>query len=163
MARRIIRHFPLTAAYLRKHIRYNPKTGQFRWLVLGYPRRADRAGRFDERGYLYIGFEGTTYLSHRLAFFLMTGRWPKNQIDHIDGNRRNNKWRNLRDVSPIENQRNHKVYKTNTSGVTGVGWFKSRSQWRVRLFGKHIGYFSTKAEAKQIAKMLHRPHIRPIA
>jgi hypothetical protein len=142
---------------LRKELHYNPQTGEFRWLNLELNRRADNAKREDRAGYadgryVRITFEGTLYLAHRLAFLLMTGHWP-HEVDHIDGNGLNNRWANLRDVTHSENLINRqRPNKNNTSGVRGVFWNKTRGQWSVRFCDKHLGWFSTKAEAVRCAK-----------
>jgi hypothetical protein len=143
---------------LRKELHYSPKTGQFCWLNLELNRRADNAKRangagYVAGGYLKITFEGTLYLAHRLAFVLMTGRWPRNCVDHIDGNSLNNKWANLRDVTHRENCRNHrKLYKNNTSGHTGVYKNPHAKSWIVRAFDKHVSNFKSKEDAITAAK-----------
>lgn len=73
------------------------------------------------------------------------------QTDHIDGNPLNNTMDNLREVTHQQNIFNSKVREDNTSGVTGVSWFKQRRKWRARIAidgkEKHLGLFTSKEEA----------------
>lgn len=68
------------------------------------------------------------------------------QIDHINHDRSDNRIQNLRMVTKISNGRNLTKKINNTSGVTGVSWYKSRGKWRVQIMvdrkSMHIGYFS---------------------
>lgn len=84
-------------------------------------------------GYLKASFEGKEIMLHRLAWFLHTGNWPDKPIDHINGIRDDNRIANLRLATYSENNRNSKLKKSNTSGVKGVYWHKSRNKWCVQL------------------------------
>ena len=84
---------------------YDPLTGEFTWKVSSPRRKAgSKAGGVSGAGYVYIGFQKKTYLAHRVAWFIMKGEVP-DYIDHIDGDRTNNAWNNLRSVSKKENHR----------------------------------------------------------
>lgn len=76
---------------------------------------------------------GKVYKSHRIAWLLFYGCWPKNEIDHIDGNGLNNRITNLRDVNRHENMRNTRKTKRSVSGVCGVTFSKQRNKWRARI------------------------------
>jgi hypothetical protein len=82
---------------------------------------------------------------HRLAWYLHYGHLPNNSIDHIDGNRNNNKIQNLRDVTAQQNQWNHTKAK-------GYYWHKSSNKFcaYIKINGKmkHLGLFQTKQEAR---------------
>ena len=88
-----------------------------------------------------------TVLMHRVILSRSLGRplLATEQVDHIDGDGLNNRRANLRLATPLQNARNQKMYKNNTSGYKGVFWSKSRSRWvaRIGLNGKRIclGYF----------------------
>lgn len=88
---------------------YNPDTGLFRWKqVRGGPQSFEwRPGTPKGDGYYLIRVNNRLYRAHRLAWFYMYGDWPVKQIDHIDGNRGNNKIKNLRDVSGSKNMENY--------------------------------------------------------
>lgn len=72
------------------------------------------------KGYLRVSINGKRYLIHKLAIFYVTGVYPEDEIDHIDGDSSNNSISNLREVGRKENRKNLKKYITNSSGVTGV-------------------------------------------
>lgn len=131
-------------AMLRRLLRYEPETGKLFWLprtkddILNGPKRRTWNTRYagkpaldspDGAGYRHGGICGQKILAHTAAWVLATGNWPKAQIDHIDGDRSNNRIHNLRDVTCGENNKNLRLPKTNKSGVAGVSWDQSRRQW----------------------------------
>ena len=87
----------LTAARLRELLHYNPDDGLFRWRVAG-PKRVvgAPAGSRQRIGYIVIRVDGRLHYAHRLAWLHTTGAWPAASIDHIDGDKGNNRWVNLR-------------------------------------------------------------------
>jgi type II secretory pathway component PulK len=97
-------------------------------------------------GYRYGTINGNTYRAHRIIFTIMTGQVP-DQVDHISGNRSDNRWNNLRDVSQVENSRNMRRSPKNTSGITGVHLNKRLNKFQsyIRDDGKlqHLGLFDT--------------------
>lgn len=76
---------------------------------------------------------GQAYKAHRVAWAVHYGAWPVNFIDHINGNRTDNRIGNLRDVTKAENARNQRLHSTNTSGVAGVSFKSDRNVWRARI------------------------------
>ena len=104
--------------------------------------------------YLSMEYKKKQYLVHRLAFLYMTGEFPDGDIDHIDGNGLNNRWVNLRVVDAEENGRNRKLNANNESGYCGVSYFKQTNKWRAAISigkkKKHLGYFDTFEEAKDV-------------
>jgi hypothetical protein len=92
---------PFSAKYLRSILHYSPKTGQWTWLVVRRQQHftSMKAGYKNRFGYWLIGIDGYSYQSSRLAWLYMTGRWPRETIDHKDRNPGNNKWSNLREAS----------------------------------------------------------------
>ncbi|TCV66301.1 HNH endonuclease [Neorhizobium sp. S3-V5DH] len=93
---------------------------------------------------------GKAVLAHRVIWKMVTGYDP-DEIDHISGDRTNNRFINLRDVSKFDNQKNCKLRADNTSGVPGVAWNKRDQRWVAfgRLRGKRIsiGTFVERADA----------------
>lgn len=85
------------------------------------------------------------------------GVWPKGQIDHVNGNRLDNRICNLRDATHAENQRNSKRPKSNTSGIKGVYWDKRSKKWGAHIrFGNkmlNLGRFSEKEDAAAAYKL----------
>lgn len=110
-----------------------------------------KAGCLDKvNKYVQIRINGCLYRAHRLIFLYHHGFTPK-IIDHIDGNRSNNKIENLRECSKPENQRNSKLPINNTSGTKGVCWHKSNKCWTasIRAGGRpiYLGSFKDKWKA----------------
>jgi HNH endonuclease/AP2 domain len=183
----------ISVEYLREALSYDPETGVLRWLHR--PRshfpsdrgfaawNARHAGRVvssrDTRGYyrLTIRFMGKSYHScraHRLAWALATGKWPVNEIDHIDGDPGNNKLSNLRAGTHAENGQNQKLRSTNTNttGFMGVTWDFRRRKWAAQIVAGgrqyNLGRFDAPEKASAAytaAKAIHHsfsPISRPL-
>ena len=116
---------------VRETFNYDPATGHFYWRVTLSNRAlaGSLAGTKQVNGYIYIRFDGKMILAHRLAWFYIHGVWPKDLIDHINGNRADNRLQNLREASLSQNAANGKVRSTNSSGIAGVSWDKSKNGW----------------------------------
>lgn len=145
----------ITAEEARSYLDYDPVTGVFTWkLKCGCKVPGTVCSHLSKAGYVRIGFRGRLYQAHRLAWLYMTGDWPPEQVDHIDGVRSNNAWSNLRAATNAENTRNSKLPCTNSSGFKGVSWSKEVGKWHayVKKDGrrKHLGYFSEKDEAARV-------------
>jgi len=107
---------------LVKILDYNKDTGDFIWKIdrTGGTKAGDVAGFYRKAdGYHQIKFDGTSYLSHRLAWLYVYGSWPKEYLDHINQNKRDNRIVNLREATSVENHRNVPMQKNNKSGVVG--------------------------------------------
>jgi hypothetical protein len=108
----------------------------------------------ENKVYRKISILDNTYMIHRVIWFYVYGVWPKNNIDHINGNSLDNKLINLRDVTQAENSRNSCFRKNNTSGVNGVSWSSPMKKWRARIKfkGKEyvLGYFESPKDAENI-------------
>ncbi len=116
-------------------------------------------------GYRHGGLLNEKLLAHRAVWALSTGRWPTATIDHVNGNRQDNRIENLRDVPHVQNCRNQPLSKANTSGVTGVSLVRGRGKYvaTICVDGKtvHLGKFATLAEAahaRQAANAAHGFH-----
>ena len=140
----------LTAEYLRKALSYDHETGVFRWKWReGHrgclnARQTDKiAGAVNGDGYVLININHRTYKAHRLAWLYIHGFWPINDIDHINGERTDNRIANLREATRQENTHNRKINKNNSTGITGVNWDKQHQKYRVRIKDNHIGLFTT--------------------
>jgi len=132
---------------LHENLKYNPSTGKFTWRERAetYPSamasirafNAQMAGKpvYEEnhRGYYRITLLGKRYKSHRVAWAMHTGEWPADQVDHINGDKVDNRIENLREATQTDNSRNMKIPTTNMSGVIGVGWDKKARRWRASI------------------------------
>lgn len=144
----------LTKAELERFVVY--ESGRFYWKPRNDPAFNGRfAGepvicQCREDGYLGGLVGGVRLLMHQAVWLMETGEWPEKQIDHIDGNRRNNRFENLRLASNAQNSRNSRARK-GSSAYKGVYWRKDKSLWRVQLMidgvRKEIGHFKSETEA----------------
>ncbi len=132
----------LTAERLREILSYDPETGIFRWAIKTGPKViiGAVAGGDDGHGYVTISVEKRICRGHRLAWLYMHGVWPADQIDHINGDRSDNRIANLREATVAENLQNQRVRSTNKSGYPGVYWEPDRGKWRaqIRVKGRNI-------------------------
>lgn len=151
----------ITHEQLHQVLHYDPATGVFTWKSLpeglgrNQMREGDRAGWIDtSQGYRYIEINRQTYRAARLAWFYMTGKWPKKIVDHKDRDRANDSWENLRQCSRPENGANMSLRSDNTSGVRGVNWNKAQQKWHARIMWQqssiHLGFFVDLEEAKRV-------------
>lgn len=97
-------------------------------------------------GYRVLQINGKNLRAHRIIWEMHNGKIPKGiEIDHINHDRLDNRLENLRLVTPSENRHNQTMRTDNTSGLTGVSWYKRRGKWLARLRvngkGRHLGYF----------------------
>lgn len=146
-----VRQLP-DAALLRKLLRYDPETGKLYWL----PRTPDMfqpgnrgsdaacrswnakcAGRealttLDKQGYQTGGLFGRHAKSHRVIWKIVTGE-DVEMIDHINGDKADNRWINLRSVNMAQNMKNAKQRADNEAGCTGVSLRKSTGHWRAYI------------------------------
>lgn len=131
---RTMKQNKLSAEDLRELVVYDKNTGAFRRLIKG------RVGSpYTVDGYIRLRIDGVSFRAHRLAWLYVTGDWPSNQIDHINGNRADNRFENLRDVTTKQNTMNQReAHKNNKSGLLGV---------RVRSDGSGF-YASIKIDGK---------------
>ena len=140
---------------LRKLFRYDPKTGYlFYWkrpkgstVDPSYP-----AGYVTKKGYRRIQINKEKYSAHRLVMKFNGIIIPEGlQVDHINGNRDDNRIENIRVVNGSENKKNSKRYDNNSSGHTGVAYHKKAQKWiaYIRSEGKliHLGIFECKNDA----------------
>jgi len=147
----------LSIERLKKLLSYSPETGDFTWLTKrGRAVVGGTAGHLDSRGYVRIIIDGKKYRAHRLAWFYMHGKWPEDQIDHVNGKYSDNRLKNLREATCSQNNFNKPLQKNNTSGVKGVYWHKGKQRWRAicRVDGKRyaVGEFLEIEKAAEAIK-----------
>ena len=156
---------------LRKLLRYEPDTGNLYWRVrtpdmfLPTGRGSDWTCRswntrystnlafttVSKTGYLCGHISNTQYRAHRIIWAIFHGEPPTEEIDHINGDRQDNRIVNLRAVSKYENMKNTKMPASNTSGTVGVSWHDCRGKWTAKIQVKgrsiYLGNFTVKADA----------------
>lgn len=147
----------LTQDYIKSFLHYDPDTGALR-----RTKKRTCKGNFVDcdtastsvtsYGYVQINIDARPRLVHRLAFLYMTGQEPVEDVDHINGDRLDNRWSNLRLVDRQTNLRNAGVRSDNTSGQPGVSYAKDRKKWHAYINSDKgrrtsLGHFDTHEEA----------------
>jgi hypothetical protein len=124
-------------------------------------KAGDRAGAVHHTGYRNIQIDGVMYLEHRVIYKMHYGIMPE-RIDHIDGNKENNRINNLRECTASQNSQNRGRQSNNTSGVKGVCWRKKSGKWHAQIMSKgvfmHLGFYTdidAAAEAVRAARAEH--------
>lgn len=137
-------------------LRLDHETGQFYWKKNKARAIAgEMAGTVRNNGYRSLQIDGIRFLCHRLVWLVVHGEFPKYVIDHIDGDRLNNRPENLRDVPERLNFHNnlHKMRPNNTSGFKGVTWSKAHGKYHAQMMvnRKHIflGSFASAKDAHE--------------
>jgi len=144
----------LSATRLREVISYDPETGLFRWERPTSNRVAvgEIAGCLSSTlGYIVVRVDGHMHQAHRLAFLWMTGRYPRGLVDHINRDRTDNRWINLREADYSQNAANSAKHTDNSLGFKGVHIHQQTGRYRAQLAvrGKRVslGLFDTAEQA----------------
>ncbi len=144
----------ITQHLLKITLHYDADTGVFTWKIV--PRYGinigDKAGSVTAEGYINIGLYGSYYMAHRLAWLYVTGKWPKNQIDHKNTIRSDNSFNNLREATrSINCQNQHKAHIHSKTKILGVSHSGKKFITRIRTNGDehYLGTFSNASEAEQ--------------
>lgn len=141
---------------LKEILNYNPETGVFtRLFDAGAEKKGSVAGVVSSSiGYILISVDGSSLLAHRLAWFYVFGAWPKNQIDHINGSRTDNRIENLREATIAENRQNQTQFlRKNSSGYLGVHKAAESGLFVASIkkdgIKRHIGCYLTPEDAHE--------------
>ena len=130
---------------------YQPETGLLIWVGSKQPtRNGKRAGFSHPLGHRYVRVGRHNYKEHRIAWLLYYGEWPKDQIDHVNGDPSDNRIGNLRAATSSQNQANKGIQKNNSTGFKGVGFRPDRGFFAVIKKDRkshYLGSFATAEEA----------------
>lgn len=143
-----------------------------RWRINPSPSApaGGRAGALNTKRYWQVRYNRKNYQVHRIIWEMFNGPIPyRNEIDHINMNKSDNRLCNLRLATSSNNQHNRLKYRNNTSGYKGVSWFPPEGKWRARitLNGKlrFLGYFTSAETAHaaycRAAASLHKEFANP--
>jgi HNH endonuclease/AP2 domain len=147
---------------LKSLFSYDPDTGVIRWIAKGKGMiKKKAAGTLLHSGYLGICVGPKRWQAHRIAWALHHGTWPKDQIDHINGVKTDNRICNLREATNSQNGKNLGLSKANKSGVKGVSFENYTQRWKasIKVENKTIslGRFNSIEDAA-IARRLAEQH-----
>lgn len=164
MAKRILP----TPEQLRQLLRYEPDTGKLFWkerplemFLSEWSGKMWNARYAGEEAFTARGRDGyrrgavlyTSMLAHRVAWAIYHGDWPENHLDHVNGDKTDNRIENLRSATNAENMRNTGLRADNKSGFKGVSWNAGCGKWQahIRVDGKtkHLGLFDAAEAAHQ--------------
>lgn len=137
----------LTQARLRELLHYDLDTGIFTSRVKrGRFRAGVTVGTVDSTGRVQIHLDHKKHFAHRLAWVYVTGHWPPNEIDHINGAPTDNRFFNLREATTKQNGENRGKQRNNTSGYKGVTWSNKSQKWQAQICHhgkrKQLGVFT---------------------
>lgn len=143
---------------LRQAFTYDPSTGAVR-----RRRMPDRdPTQINSRGYATVDLGAARYRVHRLAFVLMEGRWPADQVDHINRDKLDNRWGNLREATNSMNNVNRGLQANNRSGFRGVSYHKRDKVFRARVkingVERQVGQFDNALDAAMARDKVMREH-----
>lgn len=145
----------LTPERLRALTHYDPETGRFVWRKTKGAAGAGKpvGGTHRVKGYGEAMVDGQGYATHRLAWFYVYGTWPVGVLDHINGDREDNRIANLRDVTQAENTQNQRraSRKKGPDGLLGAHYNKASGKWIAAICVNYrqiyLGAYATADEA----------------
>jgi len=167
---------------LRKLLDYNPETGILTWRPREPEWFKDTARRSKEHmsnnwnaenadreaftavfsGYRVGKIFDVSLRAHRVIWAMQTGEWPISFLDHINGDRADNRIANLRLATPSENARNSSSYRNSTSRFRGVSWHQKAQKWVVQIRAKdtylYLGLFDCEEHAANVYDAFARIH-----
>lgn len=148
--------FPLnmhTVEYLKSQLSYDQETGLLTWNVTRNRVKKGQPAGNKHLGYIRVKLNGRNYAAHRLAWLFTTGEWPKNEIDHINGIRDDNRFCNLREATHSQNLQNCVNRRGNKHGLRGIAKQTESNRWVAVITSngiKHyLGTFRTPEEAHE--------------
>jgi len=141
----------LEVEYLNRLFKYDPSSGKLTRIISTSHRVkiGDEVGTVNHYGYKVVSILNHKYQVHRIVWAMTHGTWPIDQIDHINGNRSDNRIENLRDVTCRDNKLNLPIHRAGRL----FGCTKNKNKWQVQIcIGKkykYIGLFATEQEAHE--------------
>lgn len=147
-----------TQARLKELFIYDPDSGVFTRRISTGRHDSHKAGKVAGTKGIYwqMHVDGKRFVGHRLAWVYVYGKPPKEDLDHINQNKLDNRIANLREATRRQNMQNVTLHKHNRSGFKGVAWHSPRKKWRAYIFNgykqTHLGLFETLDQAVQARK-----------
>lgn len=146
------------ADYLRGLFEYDSETGILTWRGSDDPQRRPRpgvsagspAGSVNSHGYRQVRIDGRLYKAHRIIWKITTGEDPRDEIDHQNRDRSDNRWSNLREATRSENAINRGLPTSSPS--RGVSWNRRDQKYQARVQrggrSRSLGYFTSPDQAR---------------
>ena len=141
----------------RLHEMFEYKDGNlYRKISLGRTKAGDKVGFVNNKGYVSVNIDKKCIALHRIVWVMQHGEMPA-LIDHIDGNRQNNRIENLRLANRFENAQNKRMHKNNISGVKGISWHRATKKWKAQIFCNYktysLGCYKSLEEADEVVSL----------
>lgn len=170
ISKKQVRREAITQERLLELLNYDTETGAFAWKVSTSNRApvGSRAGTDHGNGYRVITIDHCTHYAHHLAWLFVYGEYPNQEMDHIDGDRSNNRVSNLRYGTHAQNMQNLSLRNTNKSGMTGVSWLKNYGKWEAYITVNYkkinLGYYDDlqKAGAAYLSAKQEMHRFQPV-
>ena len=150
----------ITQKQLKGVLNYDQDTGKFTWLktMNGFVKAGSLAGTTDSHGYTQIQVCKRLYLAHRLAWLYIYGKMPVLMIDHINGDRKDNRLANLREATNGQNRANSAPKHTHK----GVRWCETKRKWIAQITANkksiHLGTFANESDAEKAYSAAAKHH-----
>ena len=156
----------LTQKYLKSKLKYSKRTGKFAWKST-HPTNGVKAGQEINtklNGYICVKLDNKKYYVHRLAFLYVTGKMPPRarKVDHINGEKTDNRWKNLRLVSARQNNRNRPEHRAGITGVLLTKW--GTYEVRIKIGGRtiYLGTYPSRDQAVAARRKGERMYWRKV-
>lgn len=143
----------ITLARVRQLLSLDERTGEISWRFGTNVRARGVAGYINARGYRIVMIDGKNFRAHRLVWLLLKGSLPRDDLDHINGIRSDNRPCNLREATRSQNNQNQRGPRSDSkSPYLGVTWHAQSRRWAARITHqkkmRHLGLFKTAEEAR---------------